>query len=332
MQIHFPCAPRSHILRDQPPRTFVPCPETPSESGFKLTTFGESHGPALGGVLDGMPAGSASTSTAASRTHRRAPGTIQPDHSAEGIRHVTLLSGVFEGRTTGTPIGFTIPNGDAKPGDYSHLEGQYRPSHADYTYDAKYGVRDHRGGGRVKCQRNRSPRAWQGPSPTVPGTTLSPRARSRCGAYVERVQDIAMPIPPASTHQSRRCPCVRCPDPETARRMEARILDVKKAGDTVGGSIVVVAKAFPRDGVNPYLTNCTPTSQKPCGASGSQRPRARQRVQRHLDEGLRTQRHLHRQKRQHPHHHQPQWRHTRRHQQWRRHRLRVGFQTRRHLC
>ena len=113
---------------------------------FKLTTFGESHGPALGGILEGMPAGVAiDTPRIQAELDRRRPGQSQLTTARKEQDEVTLLSGLYEGKTTGTPIGFTLPNADAKPQDYAHNEDRYRPSHADYTYDAKYGIRDHRG-------------------------------------------------------------------------------------------------------------------------------------------------------------------------------------------
>lgn len=214
---------------------------------FKLTTFGESHGPALGGVLDGMPAAvQLDLDRIQAELQRRRPGQSKLTTARKENDTVTLLSGVFEGRTTGTPIGFTIPNGDAKPGDYSHLEGQYRPSHADYTYDAKFGTRDHRGGGRSSA-RETAARVVAGAMARQFLEQLYPQGPAPAvGAYVERVQDIAMPSPPAYYDAGTvDAHAVRCPDPDTARRMEARILEVKKAGDTVGGSIVVVAKGIP---------------------------------------------------------------------------------------
>ena len=214
---------------------------------LKITTFGESHGPALGGILDGLPAGIQIDLERIQRElERRRPGQSPLTTARKEADQAALLSGIFEGRTTGTPIGFTIPNADARSGDYSHNEANYRPSHADYTYDAKYGMRDHRGGGRSSARETAArvvggalARQFleqlypQGPMPAV-------------SAYVERVQDIVMPAPPAY-HAPERVDAhpVRCPDPETARRMEERILEVKKAGDTVGGTVVVVARHIP---------------------------------------------------------------------------------------
>ncbi|MCH1574727.1 MAG: chorismate synthase [Flavobacteriales bacterium] len=214
---------------------------------FRLTTFGESHGPSIGGVLDGMPAGvRIDPERLQAELHRRRPGQSNLTTARKEADQVTLLSGVFEGRTTGTPIGFTIPNSDAKPEDYGHLESQYRPSHADYTYDAKYGFRDYRGGGRASARETAS-RVVAGALARQFLEQLYPKGPfPEVSAYVERVQDIAMPTPPAFFAQETvDAHAVRCPDTDTARRMEARILEVKKAGDTVGGSVVVVAKGVP---------------------------------------------------------------------------------------
>lgn len=214
---------------------------------FKLTTFGESHGPALGGILEGMPSGVViDTARIQAELDRRRPGQSQLTTARKEQDEVTLLSGLFEGKTTGTPIGFTLPNADAKPQDYAHNKDRYRPSHADYTYDAKYGIRDHRGGGRASA-RETACRVVGGAMARQFLEQLYPQGPApRVGAYVERVQDIAMPSPPAFyPTETVDAHAVRCPDPETAARMEARILEVKQAGDTVGGSVVVVAQHVP---------------------------------------------------------------------------------------
>lgn len=214
---------------------------------FKLTTFGESHGPALGGILDGVPAGVLlDLDRIQEELDRRRPGQSRLTTARKESDRVTLLSGIFEGRTTGTPIGFTVPNSDARSGDYSHNVDQYRPSHADYTYDAKYGLRDHRGGGRASA-RETAARVVGGAIARQMLTQLHPEGpHPEVSAYVERVQDIAMPNAPAFYDRTTvDAHAVRCPDPETARRMEQRILEVKKAGDTIGGAVVVVARGVP---------------------------------------------------------------------------------------
>ena len=214
---------------------------------FRLTTFGESHGPALGGVIDGVPAGiTVDLDRIQAELARRKPGQSRLTTARKEADEVTLLSGIFEGRTTGTPIGFNIPNADARSKDYSHNEDRYRPSHADYTYDAKFGIRDHRGGGRSSA-RETAARVVAGAIARQLLEQLYPQGPAPAvSAYVERVQDIAMPSPPAfHDRESVDATPVRCPHPETAERMEQRILEVKKAGDTIGGTVVVVAKDVP---------------------------------------------------------------------------------------
>ena len=120
---------------------------------FRLTTYGESHGAAIGGIIDGCPAGlEIDFDAIQSELDRRRPGQSQLTTSRKETDRVEWLSGIFEGRSTGTPIGFQIRNLDSKSADYDHLKSTYRPSHADYTYDAKYGFRDHRGGGRASAR------------------------------------------------------------------------------------------------------------------------------------------------------------------------------------
>lgn len=214
---------------------------------FRLTTFGESHGPAIGGIIEGMPAGVRIDLERIQRElERRKPGQSRLTTARVEDDRVVLLSGLFDGITTGTPIGFTIANSDARSGDYDHNKGTYRPSHADYTYDAKYGRRDHRGGGRASA-RETACRVVAGALARQFLEQLYPQGPlPKVSAYVERVQDIAMSTPPAyHEHSAVDANDVRCPDAETARRMEQRILEVKKAGDTVGGAVVVVARNIP---------------------------------------------------------------------------------------
>ena len=149
--------------------------------------------------------------------------------------------GASEGRRRARPLGFTVANTSARPADYDHLKDTFRPSHADFTYEAKYGLRDVRGGGRASARET--------VSRVVAGAVARQILASlgvEVGAYVERVQDISMPLPP-SFHSRDEVDAhpVRCPHPETAARMADRIADVKKAGDTVGGAIVLVARGVP---------------------------------------------------------------------------------------
>ena len=120
---------------------------------FSLTSFGESHGPAIGGVIDGVPAGVAiDMEQLQNELNRRRPGQGGISSSRQETDKVEILSGIMDGVTLGTPIGFIIRNHDQRPEDYDHLKNVYRPSHADYTYQAKYGIRDHRGGGRASAR------------------------------------------------------------------------------------------------------------------------------------------------------------------------------------
>ena len=215
-------------------------------SAFKLTTFGESHGPAMGGIVDGVPAGVVlDLPRIQEELDRRRPGQSKLTTQRKETDTVTLLSGIHEGRTTGTPIGFTIPNGDVRSTDYDHLVDRYRPSHADYTYEAKYGHRDHRGGGRASARETVS-RVVAGAIARQMLEQMTPEAAPAVSAYVERVQDIAMPEAPAF-HDKKAVDAtpVRCPHAETAARMIARIEEVRKAGDTVGGAVTVVATKIP---------------------------------------------------------------------------------------
>lgn len=213
---------------------------------FRLTTFGESHGPAMGGIIDGVPAGVVlDVDRIQAELDRRRPGQSSLTTQRKESDTVTFLSGLLDGRTTGTSIGFTVPNADARGGDYDHLQDRYRPSHADYTYEAKYGVRDVRGGGRASARETVS-RVVAGAVARQWLEQSWPDAPPAVGAYVERVQDIAMPDAPGYwTPEAVDATPVRCPHPDTAQRMIQRIEEVRKAGDTIGGAVTVVAKNIP---------------------------------------------------------------------------------------
>ncbi len=215
-------------------------------STLRLTTFGESHGPAMGGVLDGMPAGvKLDLERIQGELDRRRPGQSALTTQRQESDRVTFLSGLLDETTTGMPIGFSIPNADARGKDYDHLQDRYRPSHADFTYDAKYGFRDVRGGGRASA-RETVCRVVGGAIARQLLEQMLPDAPPAVGAYVERIQDIAMPAPPAyHSPEAVDATPVRCPDPGTAERMIQRIEAVRKAGDTVGGAVTVVATRIP---------------------------------------------------------------------------------------
>lgn len=201
---------------------------------FKLTTFGESHGKVIGGIIDGVPAGFELDLEAVKlQMSRRKPGQSKITTARNEADEVEWLSGIFEGKTTGTPLAFQIQNQDSKPKDYSHIQDIYRPSHADYTYDAKYGIRDYRGGGRSSA-RETAVRVVAGAIAQQFLKTLNVELH----AYVSQVGEVALNKSTEEIDFSKIDDnIVRCPDAEKAQEMEALILDIKKLGDTVGGVI-----------------------------------------------------------------------------------------------
>ena len=209
---------------------------------FRLTSFGESHGPAIGGVIDGMPAGVVVDMDLLRREMaRRRPGQSALTTARQEADEVELLSGVFEGRTTGAPIGFLVRNGNQHSADYDSLRDLFRPSHADYTYYNKYGLRDHRGGGRSSARETLTRCVAGAFAKMVLG-----RLGVKVTAYTSQVGDIA--LPDDYTHYDlsvAETNAVRCPDAGTAARMAALISDVKAAGDTVGGVVSGVITGCP---------------------------------------------------------------------------------------
>ncbi len=209
---------------------------------FTLTTFGESHGEAVGGVVDGMPAGvRIDMDFIQHELDRRRPGQSSITTSRKESDRVELLSGVFEGVTTGCPIGFIVRNQNQHSQDYENLRTLFRPSHADFTYYNKYGTRDHRGGGRSSARITIS---------RVVGGALAKLVLQQLGisvtAYTSQVGPIAIDkdyrhYDLAMAEQN----AVRCPDPEKAKEMEALIQEVKAEGDTIGGIITCVVKGCP---------------------------------------------------------------------------------------
>lgn len=209
---------------------------------FRLTTFGESHGAAIGGVIDGCPPGITLDFNAIQyELDRRKPGQSAIVTQRKEPDEVQFLSGIFEGKTTGAPIGFTVPNTNQKSNDYSHIKDVYRPSHADFTYDKKYGtgVRDYRGGGRSSARETIS-RVVGGAiaRQVIPDITIH--------AYTSSVGDIFLEKPYQALDFSLvESNPVRCPDAEVAARMENYIKEVRKDGDTVGGTVTCVIKNVP---------------------------------------------------------------------------------------
>jgi chorismate synthase len=207
---------------------------------FKITTFGESHGPALGGVIDGCPSGiEIDLDLIEKEMQRRKPGQSSIVTQRKEEDSVTFYSGIFEGKTTGTPIGFLIHNNDQKSKDYSHIKNTYRPSHADYVYEKKYGHRDYRGGGRSSARETASR--------VVAGAIAKQVLKSvKVTAYVSSVGKIVV-----DKHYSlldfnniEKNP-VRCADPQSAVEMENYIKEIRKEGDTIGGVVSCVIENCP---------------------------------------------------------------------------------------
>lgn len=207
---------------------------------FKLTTFGESHGEALGGIIDGCPPGIVLDFEAIQKEmHRRKPGQSTLVSQRKEEDEVQFLSGIFEGKTTGTPIGFIIQNTNQKSDDYSHIKDSYRPSHADYVYEKKYGIRDYRGGGRSSARETAS---------RVAAGAIAKQVISniKINAFVSSVGEIFIDKPYQSLDFSvTETNAVRCPDYDTAQKMEEYIKEIKKQGDTVGGTITCVIQNVP---------------------------------------------------------------------------------------
>ena len=207
---------------------------------FRLTTFGESHGKAIGGIIDGCPAGlQLDIETIQNDLNRRKPGQSEIVTQRKEPDAVNFLSGIFEGVTTGTPIGFTIENADQKSKDYSHIKDAYRPSHADYTYDKKYGIRDYRGGGRSSARETACR--------VVAGAVAKQLLKDiKINAFTSSVGDIFVNKPYQDLDFNKtEANLVRCPDEAVAEKMIARIKEIRKQGDTIGGTITCVLQNVP---------------------------------------------------------------------------------------
>lgn len=207
---------------------------------FRVSTFGESHGKAIGGVIDGCPSGITLDLLAIQHDlDRRKPGQSAIVTQRKEADEVEFFSGIFEGKTTGTPIGFAIHNTNQKSQDYGHIKDSYRPSHADYVYDQKYGFRDYRGGGRSSARETASR--------VVAGAIAKQFLKGiQINAFVTQVGDLRLEKDYRELDLSlTESNPVRCPDPEMAAKMEAHIKSIKKEGDTIGGIITCVAKNVP---------------------------------------------------------------------------------------
>lgn len=209
---------------------------------FRLTSFGESHGPAVGGVIDGMPAGiEVDEEFIQSELDRRRPGQSRITTARKESDRVELLSGIFEGCTTGCPIGFLVRNENQHSSDYDNMRDVFRPSHADYTYQMKYGIRDHQGGGRSSARETVS---------RVVAGAFAKMALRQIGveitAYTSQVGTLTLD----GTYKDYDLAAidannVRCPDPAVAGQMAELIMKVKGEGDTVGGVVTCVVRHCP---------------------------------------------------------------------------------------
>lgn len=208
---------------------------------FKLTTFGESHGTAIGGIIDGCPAGvKLDLDKVQEELNKRRPGQSAIVTQRKEPDTVEFYSGIFEGKTTGTPIGFVIKNANQKSKDYSHIKDTYRPSHADYTYDEKYGIRDYRGGGRSSARETAC---------RVVGGAVAKQVISEISfiTYTASVGEISIDKDHRELDFSLiESNPVRCPDPASAEKMEAYIKKIRAEGDTVGGTVQCVIKNVPK--------------------------------------------------------------------------------------
>ncbi len=209
---------------------------------FTLTSFGESHGPAIGGVIDGMPSGLEIDLEAIQRQlDRRRPGQSAMTTSRNEADRVEVLSGLYKGVTLGTPIGFIIRNTNQHSADYDQIARCYRPSHADFTYDSKYGLRDPRGGGRSSARETASrvvAGAFAAQALAAKGITVR--------AYASQIGRVALDVPYygldlTAVDDSQ----VRCPDVQGAAQMEAEIMRAKAAGDSLGGVVTCVVTGVP---------------------------------------------------------------------------------------
>jgi chorismate synthase len=212
-------------------------------SAFRVTTFGESHGPAVGVIVDGCPPRlPVAVEEIQRELDRRRPGQSAITTQRREADAVEILSGVREGITLGTPIAMMVRNTDQRSGDYEEMRTKFRPSHADYTYKAKYGVRAWEGGGRASARETVG---------RVAAGVLARKALAAAGpieivAWVQRVQDIEVDVDPLTASPAAvDANIVRCPDAATAEKMIARIDEARKAGDSLGGVVEAVARGVP---------------------------------------------------------------------------------------
>jgi chorismate synthase len=206
---------------------------------FTVTTFGESHGPAMGCIVDGCPPGlPLAEADVQADVDRRRTGTSHFVSQRRETDRVRILSGVFEGATTGTPIGITIENTDARSRDYEKIKDRFRPGHADYTYQQKYGTRDYRGGGRSSARET----VMRVAAGAIARKYLAQRLGVRIHGYLSQVGSLRLdPVEPAFAYENP----FFCPDPARVAELEALIWKVRSAGDSIGARITVVATSVP---------------------------------------------------------------------------------------
>lgn len=210
---------------------------------FRLTTFGESHGSGIGGILDGVPSGfTIDLNHIQSALNRRRPGQSHLASPRQEQDQIELLSGIIDGRTTGTPLAFIVWNKDQQSGDYDHLKNVFRPSHADFTYQQKYGLRDHRGGGRSSARETIA---------RVVAGAIAEQYLSQFGihfrAFVSGIGHIQMPNVSSKnvSYEAVEASLVRCPDEDYAKKMQTLIEETKLQGDTLGGVISCTITGLP---------------------------------------------------------------------------------------
>jgi chorismate synthase len=206
---------------------------------FTVTSFGESHGPALGAVVDGCPPGlSLSEADLQADVERRRSGTSQYTSQRHEPDTVRILSGVFEGRTTGTPIGLLVENRDQRSRDYEKIKDRFRPGHADYTYQQKYGLRDYRGGGRSSARET----VMRVAAGAIARKFLRERLQVGIHGYLAQLGSLVLePVDPPFAYQNP----FFCPDPSRVRELEEAIWRLREAGDSVGARVTVVATGVP---------------------------------------------------------------------------------------
>jgi chorismate synthase len=206
---------------------------------FAVTTFGESHGPVMGCVVDGCPPGLAlSEADVQADVDRRRTGTSHFVSQRRETDRVQLLSGIFEGKTTGTPIGILIENTDARSRDYERIKDRFRPGHADYTYQQKYGLRDYRGGGRASARET----VMRVAAGAIARKYLAERLAVRIYGYLSAIGSLTLdPVNPAFAAENP----FFCPDPARIEELEALMWSIRGAGDSVGARITVIAQGVP---------------------------------------------------------------------------------------